>query len=63
MLCKAPWNALGNATCNARCNALWQAMDTGDHDVAFLASFADPSLIFEQLAVRYIVRYIVVGSG
>ena len=29
------------------------AMDTEDHDVAFLASFADPKLIFEQLAVLY----------
>ena len=28
-------------------------MDTEDHDVAFLASFADPKLIFEQLAVLY----------
>ena len=27
-------------------------MDTEDHDVAFLASFADPKLIFEQLAAR-----------
>ena len=30
-------------------------MDTEDHDVAFLASFADPKLIFEQLAVLYAV--------
>ena len=29
------------------------SQDTGDHDVAFLASFADPKLIFEQLAVMY----------
>ena len=28
-------------------------MDTEDHDVAFLASFADPKLIFEQLAVLH----------
>eukprot|EP00964_Phaeocystis_antarctica_P104674 scaffold69790_cov58-Phaeocystis_antarctica.AAC.7 len=27
--------------------------DTEDHDVAFLASFADPKLIFEQLAVLH----------
>ena len=29
------------------------SMDTEDHDVAFLASFADPKLIFEQLAVLH----------
>ena len=29
------------------------AMDTEEHDVAFLASFADPKLIFEQLALLY----------
>ena len=29
------------------------AMDTEEHDVAFLASFAEPKLIFEQLALLY----------
>jgi len=28
------------------------AMDTEEHDVAFLASFAEPKLIFEQARVR-----------